>query len=901
MRSFGAREARLSNWQSHFGWENHVSVSLARGDATEAASAFTTSAVSTLDTSPAVCGCLACTMSSKALKADAADQFGGGVSSAAPSGDSSGPQFAGDDIADNTSTTTVLNIGSSISSSIQSSGDLDYFRVTLTAGQTYTFSLEGSGLADAYLELRDSAGTLIAENDDGGILLNSFLMYRAASSGTFYVVARGFDGSSTGSYTLSSGTVTQGNTSPTNFTPNSHPFYSWDEAAIQITRSGASWAPGFSTSVTITYAFRSTAPSTMPTDTGGFTRFSAAQIAAAEAALAAWASVANITFVRVNDGDGYSNSASILFGNYSTGEENAAAFAYLPSSGNTSASSVQGDVWINSTLSYNINPVIGEYGQQVLLHEIGHALGLSHPADYNAGTGSPTYTADAVYFGDSRMFTAMSYFASSNTGGVLPAYASLPQLNDIAAIQRLYGANLASRAGDTIYGFNSNTGVPEYSLTLATQGAVFAVWDGGGLDTLDLSGYSTASTIDLREEAFSSAGPNTPGGAGLAVFNISIARGAVIENAVGGNGEDIITGNAANNRLTGNGGNDALYGGAGVDTSVYSSASTSATWTRNASGAWTVTGNGTDTLTGIEVLDFTDRDVVLDIAQQTFSGDGTSDILWRSTSGSIARWDMLGASVTNTAIIGGVGAEWQIRGTGDFNGDGRDDILWRNTSGLLAIWNSAESSQASFVSTVSNTWAIAGVGDFNFDGRDDFLWRNTSDGAVAIWTMNGSTPQTMNIISSAPLDWSIVGVADFNGDGRDEILWRHTSGLLANWSTNGVAQTSASIIGNVPTQWAVAGTGDFDGDGRADILWRNSSDGAAAIWTMNGTTQLGAAIVGAAPLAWSIADVGDYNGDGRDDILWRHTDGSLALWTMNGLAVSNATVIGVIPTEWGIV
>jgi serralysin len=501
------------------------------------------------------CPCPGCALSEKIFKAEI-------LSFSSPLGDE--PLFLGDDIADDMSTTTSIALGGTLSSAIQTPGDLDYIRVSLVAGQTYTFSMVGTN--DAYLELRDNTGALVAQDDDGGILFNSLLMHRATQTGNYFIVARGFDASVTGNYTLSVNAIPTGNTSPTTFPGNSLPQYSWDEAAIQISRTGSSWASSFGAPVTITYAFRSSAPATMPDDTGGFTRFSAAQIAATEAALAAWAAVANITFVRVNDGDGYSDNASILFANYSTGAEGAAAFAYLPNTGNTSAASVQGDVWINSTLSYNINPVAGEYGQQVLLHEIGHALGLSHPAAYNAGPGQTIeYGTHAVYFNDSRMFTTMSYFASSNTGATLPAFASLPQLHDIAAIQRLYGANMASRAGDTIYGFNSNTGVAEYTLALASQGAVFTVWDGGGLDTLDLSGYSTNSTIDLRQEAFSSAGPASSNGSGLAVFNISIARGAVIENAIGGAGNDTITGNSAGNLLLGGAGADTLIGLEGHD------------------------------------------------------------------------------------------------------------------------------------------------------------------------------------------------------------------------------------------------------------------------------------------------------------------------------------------------
>src|SRR4029079_1727 len=106
------------------------------------------------------------------------------------------------------------------------------------------------------------------------------------------------------------------------------------------------------------------------------------EMAAAENVMRMWASLANITFSEVNPG-GFTNSATILFGNYHSTTDNAHAFTYYPSSNNQSPASSQGDVWLNINYQHTTNLFAGSYDFLTLIHEVGHALGLEHPGNYN--------------------------------------------------------------------------------------------------------------------------------------------------------------------------------------------------------------------------------------------------------------------------------------------------------------------------------------------------------------------------------------------------------------------------------------------------------------------------------------------------------------------------------------
>ncbi|MET4069905.1 hypothetical protein ABID58_004709 [Bradyrhizobium sp. S3.2.6] len=624
---------------------------------------------------------------------------------------------------------------------------------------------------------------------------------------------------------------------------------------------------------------------------------------------------------------------------------NPTSYAYYP--GNYAAG---GDVWFGTQYDYT-QAQLGNYYFTTALHELGHALGLKHSQE----TGGPANVAVPSAHDDSE-YTVMSY--RSYVGGPLTGYTNeaygYPQTymaNDILALQTLYGANYNTQSGNTVYTWSPTTGqefingvgqlAPSGGAGGSANRIYDTVWDGNGVDTYDLSNYTTNLTINLNPGAssvFSTTQLAYLGNGHYAagnVYNAYLYNGdarSYIDNATGGSGNDTIIGNAianvlkggaGNDIIAGGAGNDTIIGGAGIDTAVYSGSEANylISYDENAQ-TYTIVDerpgspDGTDTVSGAEYFQFSDGTFATSATASgakhasatgfDFNGDQNTDLLLvNSGTLGVAEWLMNGVAVAASPQVGTMASGFHYAAYGDFNDDGRSDLLMVNdTSHDVVVWemDGAQILANQTIGTINaaDGWQYSGTGDFDGDGQTDLLLTNSTTNGVAIWTMNGTqvtaSPQIGTINAGA--GWSFGGTGDFNGDGKTDLLMLNsTTHGVAIWEMNGAQVTAPPQIGtiNVAAGWSFAGTGDFNGDGKTDLLLLNSTTKGVAIWELDGTQVIANPQIGTinAGAGWAFAGTGDFNGDGKTDLfLLNSTTKGVAIWELDGTQVIANPQIG---------
>ena len=441
------------------------------------------------------------------------------------------------DVPGDSSTFVTLPIGGSYASTINNTGDVDWFAVALVQDESYAISLDSAGddgLRDPFLRLyapgsdNRLTGQLLAADDDGGSLLNARIAFTAEATGIYYIDASAYNDTSVGGYRVSIDTSTP---------PDNSLFWSRADIAAYL-QSGYWQASGQSAR-----AFDVGADRTLSVNIDGLANAPGFEDMAV-AALQTWSDLTGLVF-NITSASG----ADIV---YTTAG---------PLANNQSQLS-------GGSIQQSIITIPADWGPpesllHTFIHETGHALGLGHGGPYN---NSAIYGIDNIYGNDSWQASVMSYFSQSENTAIAgtEAWLSTPMPADILAIRALYGDTTTIRGSDTVYGYNTNTQSrfgPD--ILDGTNGPVgLTIVDDAGVDTIDLSGSSRNNRIDLRAGAVSDTGGS--------IGTLAIGPATTIENAIGGSGNDTITGNAEENVLTGGLGVDLVDGGGGFDTAVLS-------------------------------------------------------------------------------------------------------------------------------------------------------------------------------------------------------------------------------------------------------------------------------------------------------------------------------------------
>ena len=541
------------------------------------------------------------------------------------------PVLIADDVADDTTTTATITVdGAHIISTINTIGDQDFFKVELEAGKTYEIGQyaavagpSGVPLSDAYIEIYDSTGKLIQYTDGGGRTpsgeaygLDALMTFTPMQSGTYYINARAFEGSTTdgsdkgdsvGDYELFVDSVAPETYTPY-YSPDS-PLHSIDwgtqvdgtsrnpdgEEGPRVTGNAFTGYAynefGIVGKNVITYYFAKAGDIFIdedPTTIGLTTTMVAKGLEQWEKdafykAFGEFEKVADLVYVEVDNREAADFIIITYNGTPGQGTPSVLGRMSPPDTDNEGQMEINaGDErWTEAQVQQ------GGFYFGTLVHELGHGHGMAHAHD-TGGRSSvmrgvtqqpvaetpvgpiddptnvwPDYTIGEFDL-NQGVYTMMAYQdgwynspygqpTSQTPYGWLGSLMAM----DIAVIQDKYGVNEDWATGDDVYTLKDENAPGTY---------YSSIWDAGGTDSIVYSGARDAN-IDLRPATLK----YEYGGGGWISYawgihgGFTIANGVTIENATSGSGHDKLIGNDAGNTLDAGAGDDDLNGGAGDD------------------------------------------------------------------------------------------------------------------------------------------------------------------------------------------------------------------------------------------------------------------------------------------------------------------------------------------------
>ena len=341
--------------------------------------------------------------------------------------------------------------------------------------------------------------------------------------------------------------------------------------------------------IALTYSFMSAVPTYGGADGGtGFVAPSAAYQTAVRNILTHLSQDTGLRFTEV--ADTATTYGQLRFG--TNQQTSTKGYSFTADSANGAKA---GDVWMDTDSVAALTE--GSEGWQALLHEIGHALGLSHPLAASDTSGK-TVLLDRW---NNNAYTVMSETQSPSA-----LWQSWYGVLDLQALRSLYGTGAAS----------AHTGNDSYVMTDAQGKLLATLSDTAGRDTLDLSKLTQGAYVDLTPGAFSSVGVSPSGGAAL--NNLYIDNATVIEDVVGTAWDDVLTGNSADNVISPGTGNDMIDGAGGFNIVKMSATRAAYTLTKDSATGHVLMqavdgASGADELQNIQRIAFSDCAVALDM------------------------------------------------------------------------------------------------------------------------------------------------------------------------------------------------------------------------------------------------------------------------------------------------